>query len=341
MEKTPPRWRLIQRQNFTCLDALASFLDLSCEQKEQLLARTQFPLNLPLRLAQKIAKGTLDDPLLRQFVPLALELEESPSFVKDPVCDLSFRRSDRLLQKYRGRALLLASGGCAMHCRYCFRKDYPYGDSIGDFSKEMHILARDSSIFELILSGGDPLSLSNSALGALLKEAAAIPHLRRIRFHTRFPIGIPERIDEPLLELFQNLSKQVIFIVHVNHPRELDADVKASLKKIHRLNIPLLCHSVLLKGVNDDEQTLLDLSEELLSCHTLPYYLNLLDPVSGSSHFEVSEERGLQLISHLRKYLPGYGVPKLVREIPGKPHKTPIEAAYPTASGCLSQDENR
>jgi EF-P beta-lysylation protein EpmB len=315
----PPLWRQIQRQNFTRLDLLAEFLELNPDQRARLCHRPRYPLNLPQRLAQKIAKGTLDDPILRQFVPLQEE-GISSSDPADPVNELAALQCSKLLKKYHGRALLLAASACAMHCRYCFRQNFPY-ETKTDFSHALQTIAADSSIEEIILSGGDPLSLSNGILRSLFASLADIPHLRRLRIHTRFPIGIPERIDSDLLSLFSNHPQQIVFVIHANHPRELDADVLASLRQIR---CPLLSQSVLLKGVNDDEETLLTLCRLMVNNGIVPYYLHLLDKVAGSGHFEVSEERGHALIAYLQKHMSGYGVPRLARETPGEPSKTYI-----------------
>jgi EF-P beta-lysylation protein EpmB len=316
-----PLWRQIQRQNFTRLEPLALFLELNPDDLERLVRRPRFPLNLPLRLAQKIKKGTLDDPIFRQFIPLVEETRDQETFSKDPVGDLPARRASRLLHKYHGRALLLVTSACPMHCRFCFRQNFPYEDNSSDFSEELRILAGDPTINEVILSGGDPLSLSDESLRELLGLLSAIPHIQRIRFHTRFPIGIPERLDQAFLDLLAIQPKQLIFVIHTNHPLELDDEVKGALSKLHRLGIPILNHSVLLRGVNDDEETLLALSQALTNTGIMPYYLNLLDRVSGSAHFEVSLERGQELIAYLQTHLSGYGVPKLVREEAGKPSK--------------------
>jgi len=316
-------WRQIQRKTFTRIGPLLDFLELSDEKREKILRDPSFPLHLPLRLAEKIEKNTLEDPILRQFVPLVDELAAVPGFVADPVQDQSFKKTKKLLHKYRGRALLLASGACAMHCRFCFRQNFPYETEAQGFEEEIAYLAADPSLSEVILSGGDPLSLSDGALAQLFRALDAIPHIKRIRFHTRFPIGIPERIDLSLLDLLSACGKQIFFIVHVNHPKELDAEVIEALQKIQRLGIPVLNQSTLLKGVNDDSQTLLSLSEALINCGVIPYYLHALDPVQGAGHFALSEEeKGLQLIRYLQENLSGFGVPRFVREEPGLPSKT-------------------
>ena len=322
MAALPSIWRQIQRNNFIKLDRLLDYLELSDEQRKKILHKPHFALNLPERLASKIKKNTLEDPILRQFVPLEEELHVTPGFVADPVQDCAAQKTKKLLHKYEGRALLVTTSACAMHCRYCFRQNFPYETEEKSYAAEISHIKQDPSLSEIILSGGDPLSLSDEALANLLSSLNSIPHLKRIRFHTRFPIGIPERIDNSFLDLLASCPKQIIFIVHINHPLELDADVVLALKKIQRLGIPVLNQSVLLKGVNDDEKTLLALSEALINAGVIPYYLHSLDPVQGAAHFALPEERGPQLIRHLQENLSGFGVPRLAREEPGKPSKT-------------------
>ncbi len=277
-----------------------------------------------MRLAQKVTKKTLNDPILKQFIPHVDETIPSDSFCPDPVNDRAFRVYPKLLSKYRGRSLLLTTQACAMHCRYCFRKNFPYENSDEQFVRELQAIASDSSIQEIVLSGGDPLALSNDSLRELFQRLALIKHVQRIRFHTRFPIGIPERIDEDLLLLLKKQPQQIIFVIHVNHPRELDEDILKALRTIQQCAIPILSQSVLLKGINDHESTLLTLCNSLINAGIMPYYLHLLDRVEGSTHFEVSPERGRQLIQFLQSHLSGYGVPRLVQEIAGMPSKTYI-----------------
>ncbi len=317
-----PLWRKIQRTNFTKLDPLLDYLELSPENRKKVFHNSRFILNLPQRLAAKIEKNTLNDPLLQQFVPLENEQFSTPGFVADPVQDRKFKKTKKILQKYKGRALLIVTNACAMHCRYCFRQNFPYETGEKNFDSEISYIEQNHSLSEVILSGGDPLSLSNGALATLLQSLDSISHLKRIRFHTRFPIGIPERIDDSFLDLLTISSKQIFFVIHVNHPRELDSDVIASMKKIQALGIPILNQSVLLKGVNDDEKTLLALAETLVNIGIIPYYLHTLDPVQGMGHFALSEARGLHLIRHLQENLSGFGVPRLVREDPGNSSKT-------------------
>lgn len=313
-------WRQIQKQNFTKLKELGKYLELDLSYS------SLFPLNLPRRLAEKIEKGNIEDPILKQFLPAGEEEKAPLSFVDDPVCDTSFQKTHRLLQKYKGRALFITTSACAMHCRYCFRQNYPY-DSNTDFAKELELIRNDTSLHEVILSGGDPLSLSDATLKRLIGELGTIPHLKFLRFHTRFPIGIPERITKDLLQIFKDCPLQVVFVVHVNHPRELDEDVIAALKKVGALGIPLLCQAVLLSGVNDDVPTLKELFLSLASQGILPYYLHQLDKVKQAHHFEVPIEKGLDLMEALRKEVPGYALPKYVQEIPFENSKVEIQEA--------------
>lgn len=320
----PPQWRQIMRQNFTNWVQLADYLNLSPMQREGILANPKFSLNLPRRLAEKITKGTLDDPILRQFLPTTEENKLVDNFVQDPVGDCGARTTTKLLHKYQGRALLVCTSACAMHCRYCFRQNYEYDTKEPSFERELEAIANDPSIKEIILSGGDPLSLSDRALKQLIDQLTAIPHISHIRFHTRFPIGIPERIDESFLNLLQGIACRVWFIIHANHPLELDQEVLDGLKAIQRLGIVVMNQAVLLSGVNDDVETLTQLCQRLIDNGILPYYLHQLDRVQGAAHFEVSEREGLHLIEELAKRLPGYGVPKYVREIAGIPSKTQL-----------------
>lgn len=320
----PTLWRKIQRQNFINIQELADFLDWSDEQREQVVPSPAFPLNLPQRLAAKIQKRTLDDPILRQFVPSVQELFSPSNFIKEPVEDERFRKTGCLLQKYSGRALLVVTKACAMNCRFCFRRNFDYDNRGEDYEQELALIRQDPSLKEVILSGGDPLSLSHSMLESLVERIAAISHVRRIRFHTRFPIGIPERIDSMFLQMLERWRKKIWFVIHSNHVLELDEDVLAALDKIKDLGIPLLNQTVLLRGVNDDAEALTDLCEKLVDHGILPYYLHQLDRIEGAAHYEVGIDRGRALIEAISARLSGYAVPKYVQELPGAYGKTPV-----------------
>lgn len=318
------KWREIQLKSISNIGYLCKFLELDEKNKAFLLSKSKFPLNIPLRLAQKIKKNCLNDPIFLQYVPLISEKIQSPEYFLDPVQDQTFQNSPKLLKKYKQRALLLCSSACVMHCRYCFRKNYPYETNTKGFDKEIELIQNDDSLREIILSGGDPLSLSNNVLEKLLQDLNKISHITRLRFHSRFPIGIPERIDDDFLNILKKINKQIFFILHVNHPLEIDEDVIQFVKNLQALRIPILTQTVLLKGVNDSLPILKQLSEKLIDNGIIPYYLHQLDPVQGAQHFEVKKERGMELIEQLRAEVSGYGIFQYVQEIPHKTSKTPI-----------------
>lgn len=314
-------WKEILRKNFTRWEKLADFLELGSLERNLLIHRPDFPLNLPYRLAEKIEKGTLQDPILRQFLPLKEELNVINGFQQDPLQEKAVKESPKLLHKYEGRALLVTTSACAMHCRYCFRQHFPYETAKG-FEEELKLLRADESIRELILSGGDPLSLSDSTLEALFRDLEKIPHLRHLRFHTRFPVGIPERIDESFISLLATLRFRLWFVLHINHPREVDSELVARLAELQKIGVVLLNQTVLLRGVNDSVAVLKELSQTLVEAGILPYYLHQLDRVQGAHHFEVEQEIGLQIMQELTASLPGYAVPRYVQECGGAASKS-------------------
>lgn len=287
-----------------------------------------FPLRVPRGFIARMRRGDPHDPLLRQVLPVAAERQPVPGFLHDPVGDGLAERVPGVLHKYHGRALLVVTGACAIHCRYCFRRHFPYADSnpaSEQWRPALDYLAGDTSITEIILSGGDPLSLIDSKLQVLVKQLALIPQLRRLRIHTRLPIVVPERITTALLHCLTTTRLQPVMVLHANHANEIDETVRQALQCLREAGIPLLNQAVLLRGVNDDAAVLADLSETLFAAGILPYYLHLLDRVQGAAHFEVDERRALGLMRTLRMRLPGYLVPRLVREIAGEPYKTPVE----------------
>lgn len=291
-------------------------------------AAQQFPLKVPRGFLARMRCGDPDDPLLRQVLPLAAELKiDDPSYTNDPVGDLQARTEPGLLQKYAGRALLVTTGACAVHCRYCFRRHFPYQQESAASDQARSALARvaeDTSISELILSGGDPLSLANRRLQQLTRKIETIPHLRRLRLHTRLPVMVPERVDAGLLDWLDGLQLPVVLVLHVNHANEIDEHVATALAPLRSRPITLLNQAVLLRGVNDSVDALAALSERLLAVGVLPYYLHALDPVRGAAHFAVPDTTARDLGRALRARLPGYLVPTLVREIPGAMAKTPL-----------------
>lgn len=290
-------------------------------------AAKQFPIVVPRALLTRMRKGDVDDPILRQVLPLAAELETSSSYFSDPVGDLAAQVAPGLLHKYHGRALLVTTGACGVHCRYCFRREFPYVDAkLGRHQRQaaLDYLQQDTSITEVLLSGGDPLSLTDGKLAEWFEQLNAIEHVQRIRLHTRQPIVLPNRVTPELLQLLVDSRASVVIVVHVNHANELDRTTEAALQKLRPACKALLNQSVLLAGVNDRSQTLRQLSEALFAADVLPYYLHQLDKVQGAAHFAVDDDVALQIMAELRADLPGYLVPKLVQEQAGEPAKTPL-----------------
>jgi EF-P beta-lysylation protein EpmB len=271
--------------------------------------------------------GDASDPLLRQVLPLKAEQLPVEGFGPDPVGDRPATRVPGLVQKYAGRALLMVHGACAIHCRYCFRRHYPYAD-LGASNPRLRgavdAIAADSSLTEVILSGGDPLLLDDGPLGALLRRLDAIPHLRRLRIHSRLPVVLPERVTEGLCLAVGGMRLSPVVVIHANHPQELGPDTASALGRLRGAGVTLLNQSVLLGGVNDRVDTLGELSERLFAQGVLPYYLHQLDPVQGAAHFQVPDTNALALLEGLRVHLPGYLVPRLVREVSGEAFKSPL-----------------
>jgi EF-P beta-lysylation protein EpmB len=256
----------------------------------------------------------------------------TPGFSSDAVGDGDARAARGLLHKYAGRALLVATGSCAVHCRYCFRRHYPYGEdsaTADGWREAVDYIAGNDDVEDLLLSGGDPLSLATAKLDALTRRLRPVPHLRRLRIHTRLPVVLPERVDDELTAWLRDLPWPVAVVVHANHPNELDAAVADALGRLRAAGATVLNQAVLLRGINDDAAVLADLSERLFDAGALPYYLHQLDRVAGTAHFEVDDARALALHEQLQATLPGYLVPRLVVEEPGAPAKTPLRTPRP------------
>jgi EF-P beta-lysylation protein EpmB len=296
------------------------------------LAAPAFPFRVPLSYVRRMRRGDPNDPLLRQVLPTADELLEQEGFVADPLGEREAVRAPGLLHKYQGRALIITTSACAVHCRYCFRREFPYEDQRSDagrWREALDIIAADSSIEEVLLSGGDPLSLSDNRLESLTSALARIPHLRRLRLHTRQPIVLPSRVDAGLLAWIKRLPWPTVFVLHANHANEIDSEVREACAQLRATGITLLNQSVLLRGVNDDVTALADLSRALFDAGVLPYYLHLLDRVRGTAHFEVDEPSARLLVGKLASTLPGYLVPRLVREVAGAAAKVAISPRFP------------
>ncbi len=295
---------------------------------QSLVAAGDFPVFAPLGFIAKMHPGDPRDPLLLQVLPQIAERDEIEGFSRDPVGDAAAKLSPGVLQKYQGRALLITTGACAIHCRYCFRRHYPYGESphsLAAWEPALAEIAADPTLDEVILSGGDPLTIVDAQLAQLAERIADIPHIKRLRIHTRLPIVIPERVTDELLTWLRATRLAPIVVVHANHPRELDTSVLSALAKLIDAGVPVLNQAVLLKGVNDNIEVLTELCQLLVNARAMPYYLHQLDRVAGASHFEVPVEQGRALIAQLRARLPGYAVPQYVGEFPGEAHKRRLE----------------
>ena len=290
-------------------------------------AMVQFPLRVPRGFVARMRRGDPRDPLLRQVLPLDDEMRPMPGFGLDAVGDGAAKTAPGVIQKYRGRALLVATGSCAIHCRYCFRRHFPYAEETAardGWRDAVDLIRRDASIEEVLLSGGDPLSLSNGKLAELTGALADIPHLRRLRIHSRLPIVVPERVDDGLMGWLSTLPWPVTLVVHANHANEFDGTVDAALGRLRAAGVHLLNQAVLLRGVNDSVDALAALSERGFRAGVLHYYLHQLDRVAGVAHFEVDDARARALHAGLAVRLSGYLVPRLVREIPGDTGKRPL-----------------
>ncbi|MHB8253441.1 MAG: EF-P beta-lysylation protein EpmB [Acidiferrobacter sp.] len=290
-------------------------------------AHNLFPTRVPRPYLARIVRGDPHDPLLRQVLPLGLEETLTPGFDTDPVGDLDAQVAPGVLHKYQGRVLLTPTGACAIHCRYCFRRHFPYGEANAardDWRASRAVLAADTSLHEVILSGGDPLTLRDDKLAAFAKMLTTLPHIKRLRLHTRVPVVVPSRVDAELLAWLRDITLPVVIVLHINHAQEIDQAVYEACARLRGVGVTLLNQSVLLAGVNDDATVLAALSERLFAVGILPYYLHMLDRVQGAAHFAVDEGRAVGLVEALRHRLPGYLVPRLVREEVSAPAKVPV-----------------
>jgi len=328
LQRHQPNWQKELANAFTNATDLLNFLNLSQDKLSfSKPASQEFAMRVPLSYAECMEKGNLADPLLRQVLPIADELTYFPGFSKDPVGDLDAIKSAAIIHKYHGRVLLIATGGCAINCRYCFRRNFPYADiqmSKTRQAEAIHYIENNADISEVILSGGDPLLLNDERLGCLLDELSIIKHVKRIRIHSRIPIVLPSRITHQLLEAFTRIPQQVILVLHCNHVNEISSKVIKVCSKLIHNHIHLFNQAVLLKGVNDNADQLCLLSEKLFSCGIVPYYLHLLDKAVGTGHFEVNEQNARTIMQEIKAKLPGYLVPKLVKEEPGTASKTEL-----------------
>jgi EF-P beta-lysylation protein EpmB len=307
-------------------EALLEYLHLPMELLPQAQAASAlFELRAPRPYLDRIVKGDRHDPLLRQILPLEEELVLTPGYSADPLQEADSNPTQGLVHKYHGRVLLIAAPNCAINCRYCFRREFPYEDNNPSRQQWQQVFAQlraDSSIREVIFSGGDPLANSDRQLQWMVDQLAEIPHIHRLRVHTRLPIVIPQRITEETLRWLADSRLQSVMVLHTNHPNEVDAQVIDTIAQLRRAGVTVLNQAVLLKGVNDDLEIQVALSETLFAAGVLPYYLHLLDKVQGAAHFEVADADAIRLHQYMQARLPGFLVPKLTREEPGALNKT-------------------
>ncbi|AIF47482.1 EF-P beta-lysylation protein EpmB [Dyella japonica] len=322
-----PDWRALWREAVTDPCELLALVGLEHLADRLPPGDAGFAVRVPRGFVARMRQGDPQDPLLLQALPQLAEEDVVPGFGLDAVGDLAARPAQGVLHKYEGRALLIASGSCAINCRYCFRRHFPYGEEMaaaGQWRKALEHVRQDSSIRELILSGGDPLSLTTAKLEELTQGLGDIPHVTRLRIHTRLPVVLPERIDDAFVRWLDALPLQKVVVLHANHANEFDASVDAACARLRDAGATLLNQSVLLRGINDDAGVLAALSERLFAAGVLPYYLHQLDRVQGAAHFEVDDARAQALVEAVRHRLPGYLVPRLVREVGGEPSKRPV-----------------
>ncbi|EEX50456.1 EF-P beta-lysylation protein EpmB [Pasteurella dagmatis] len=304
---------------------LLNTLNLPAEAFEKdIVARRLFPLRVPLPFVQRMEKGNPKDPLFLQVMSSADEFIQVEGFTTDPLEEQE-AVVPSVLHKYHNRLLLMVKGGCAVNCRYCFRRHFPYADNKGNkvnWQKALDYIAIRPEIEEVIFSGGDPLMAKDHELNWLIKNLENIPHLQRLRIHTRLPVVIPQRITPELCKILSESRFQTVLVTHINHPNEIDTTLSAAIFKLKQAGVVLLNQSVLLKNINDDAQILKQLSDKLFSINILPYYLHLLDKVEGASHFYIEDEKALNIYKILQSITSGYLVPKLAREIAKEPNKT-------------------
>lgn len=322
-------WQPYIKSAIRSAEALLKAVDLESAIEDLPPEARAFATFVPQPYLDRIEKGNLSDPLLRQVLPQSAEGHSPEHFLADPLGEQAATVKDGLIQKYNKRVLVIASAVCAINCRYCFRRHFPYETAALGSSRWQEIIAAiqsDASLNEVILSGGDPLTITDEKLQEIFELIADVKHIERIRIHTRLPIVIPQRVTDEFLAVMQKFresraGRQVIVVVHANHANELDDQVCQSLRRLGESASQVLNQSVLLAKVNDNVDALVDLSQRLLAANVIPYYLHQLDPILGAAHFEVPIERGVELITAMRAQLPGFAVPRYVQELAGEPAK--------------------
>jgi len=322
-------WRQAMKAAIRTADALFAALDLpTTALPAARRAEKLFPVFAPQEFVALMSPGDLNDPLLRQVLPAASEETAVEGFSPDPLDEQPAAVAPGLLQKYAGRALMIVTGACAVHCRYCFRRHFPYEESAGAAQRwepALQAIAEDDSLEEIILSGGDPLTVTDNLLAELATRLAAIPHVKRLRIHSRLPVVIPQRVTAELVSWLRGTRLSPVFVIHANHPRELSPQVTAATGRLIDAGVPVFNQAVLLRGINDNAATLTELCRQLINHRITPYYLHQLDRVAGAAHFETPAANGPQLVEQIRTVLPGYAVPQMVQEIAGRQSKTPLQ----------------
>ena len=322
-----PAWQTLLARAVKSTDELLTLLQIDPAQLKTRPLVGHFPLRVPRGFVARMRKGDSRDPLLLQVLPVSQETREMHGFLHDPLAESTAMPVPGLLHKYHGRVLLTTTGACAIHCRYCFRQHFPYAEAnpgTDHWQQSIEYIKQHSDITEVILSGGDPLTLTDARLQSFTERLAGVDHLRTLRIHTRLPVVLPERVDEGLLCWLKTIGLKVVMVIHCNHANEIDSAVIDAMRRLQAAGVVLLNQSVLLRGINDTAATLIGLSEQLFAAGVLPYYLHQLDRVQGAAHFEVDTATAQQLMAKVRASLPGYLVPRLVQETPGMPGKTPL-----------------
>ena len=323
-------WQKDLRQVITDPKKLLALLDIDTDEYLQhFKAKKLFPVRVPLPFIKRMNKNDINDPLLKQVIPLSSEFVITDGFITDPLKEHE-TVAEGLLHKYKNRVLMIVKAGCAINCRYCFRRHFPYQENSPNkqrWQQALTYINEHSEISEVIFSGGDPLMASDEYLTWLVEQIETIPHVKRLRIHTRLPVVIPNRITNSLVHLLSHTRLKATMVFHINHSNELGEDFIKALEPLKKARIPLFNQSVLLKGVNDNAETLIKLSEEIFDIGVMPYYLHLFDPVQGAAHFDVNEEDAIKIVTKMLATLPGFLMPKLVREIAGQANKTPINLA--------------
>ncbi len=321
-------WQQALSDVITDYSELLEMLQLDHQQAPHaLMAENEFPLRVPRPFAERMEPGNWQDPLLQQVLPLGKELDYQPGFQQDPLQEKASNPLPGLIHKYQSRVLMVVSGGCAIHCRYCFRRHFPYADNNPgrqQWQAALDYIRGNIEINEVIYSGGDPLVASDKLLADLTREIATIEHVKTLRIHSRLPVVIPQRINDQCLNWLTATRLRPVLVIHSNHANEIDEAVGFRLKMLANQGVTVLNQTVLLAGINDEPEILAKLSERLLDFQTLPYYLHLLDRVQGAAHFDVSEQKAVAITRQLLTLLPGYLVPRLVKEVPEAKSKLPI-----------------